>query len=174
MRYLSEVKGELGCKVEAILSVPARRMCCVHYTFSALSLVLLPVLVYCYRKGLVVGEYDHVSPLFHHSADVALGCVYQFQLPTIVSSHLVGLFKLAYSSVGCYDDVHAMLPDSCELVEDTSHLLIYICEALAVPEVLYSCLAVLIADRLDAEPFCPVGCIEYKGLISVVILCQFR
>ena len=102
MRNLREVCIHRIRKTEPILRVVGRGVCSIHDSLASDCLLAFCLGIFD-DAVLVIHKEDHISPLL----DKRCGLLRKFQLPAIISSHLIRLFELTHSSVSDDDDVLA-------------------------------------------------------------------
>ena len=124
--------------------------------------MLFAVLVNRYRNSLVVCEKHHISPFFNKRR-YKIGCLLaELQLPAVITSEFIGLFKLSEDSVSCKYNVNSGFDNIFKQIKEPAELFLFVYIAVAVTEILDTLFVVLIADRLDAKLFRPVYRINYK------------
>ena len=160
----AKIERQLIRQAVTVFSVPAavvRRVhdplaCALGFVFTLYS----PLAVNIDDDGLIVGKQHHISPLFDHRRCLFL----QFELPAIVGSQLIRLFKLTHLGMGCHDDIDPGSDDVLQRIEQLAEFLGQVGISLTPAGVLDAAPVFLSADLLDAHLLSPVCGIDHQRL----------
>ncbi|MNZ96209.1 hypothetical protein D3C78_1153930 [compost metagenome] len=170
MSNIAIIQRQFVRQYVAVLRIPRWMMCRVHGPGSALSLVLLAVLIHGNAEGLIINEENHICPFLDEWSSAAPGLLPKLELIAIIGSHFVRLFELHNLCVSSQDNIDARIHYVLKQIQKPSYLFRNVGIALTVSEIFYPTFVMSSADTVYTKHFCPINGVDDKATESGSLL----